>query len=135
MKIFSQSAGIYPVLTKITNNLGANVALTVASTYYDGPSVAQGLVGTWFAIGTVTLENAAITRFNCKLYDGTTVMASCSTAQSTGGGYVSATLSGIITTPAGNIRIAVADLLGGGTIVYDVTSFATDSSIRAIRIG
>jgi hypothetical protein len=32
-------------LTNITNSLGADVALNSTSTYFDGPSVAQGTVG------------------------------------------------------------------------------------------
>src|SRR2546426_953355 len=42
-----------PTLTPITNSLGADVALNNTANYFDGPSVAQGTSGTWFASGTV----------------------------------------------------------------------------------
>src|SRR5215469_1021265 len=45
------------LLTRFMGTLGADVALNNITTYFDGPSVAQGSVGTWYASGTVTLTD------------------------------------------------------------------------------
>ena len=63
--------------TPITNSLAADVLLNSIANYFDGPTVAQGTVGTWFASGTVTvLDTAGAAAFDAKLWDGTTVIAS-----------------------------------------------------------
>src|SRR5512146_502647 len=43
----------------VTNSLSGNVALNNISNFFDGPSVAQGTGGTWFASGTVTLTDTS----------------------------------------------------------------------------
>jgi hypothetical protein len=64
-------------LGQLTNSLGADVALNNTANYFDGPSVAQGSTGTWFGTGTMTLtDSGGAQNFYCKLWDGTTVMAS-----------------------------------------------------------
>ena len=63
--------------TYLANSLGADVILANDTLFYDGPSVAQGAVGTWFASGTVSLEDtSSAATFFCKLWDGTTTVAS-----------------------------------------------------------
>jgi len=96
-------------LTSITASLGADVALNNVANYFDGPSVAQGAVGTWMVNGTVTVtDTASAANHNAKLWDGTTVIASCAfTSLNTGRNI--AVLSGLITNPAGNLRISVQD--------------------------
>jgi hypothetical protein len=120
--------------TLLTASLGADVA-TNASTYTDGPSIAQGTSGTWFVSGTVTLlDTAAVRTFACRLWDGTTVIASCTT--STGGAnfFQAASLSGYIKSPAGNLRISVIQTSGTtGKILFSGTN-PRDSTISAFRI-
>jgi hypothetical protein len=66
----------YPVLSYLTNQLAADVAMTNANTYYDGPAVTLS-VGTWFLTGTVTVDgNVGPAEATGKLWDGTTVGAS-----------------------------------------------------------
>lgn len=125
-----------PSLRSLTSSLGSNVALNSAGTYIDGPSVAQGTAGTWFASGTVTLNNTAgASNISCKLWDGTTVMASSkitNTVSSTSDWPMP--LSGVITNPAGNIRISCADALTSGLIIFNVSGQSKDSTITAMRI-
>jgi hypothetical protein len=122
-------------LSKFTNSLGADKA-TNASTYTDGPSVAQGSTGTWFASGTITLVDTSVGRtFSVKLYDGTTVIASANHTTAASNSTVTVALSGYITSPAGNIRIAAIQSAGTtGKILFNQSGNSMDSTISAIRI-
>jgi len=124
-------------MTPITNSLGADVALNNTGTYFDGPSVAQGTSGTWFVSGTVTCwDTSAAARFNCKLWDGTTVIASAGCVSHAGSNEVSITLSGYIVGPVGNLRISVKDSTAtSGAILFNQSGNSKDSTITAIRIG
>lgn len=122
-------------LSKITASLGADVALN-ASTYTDGPSVAQGTSGTWFVSGTVTVvDTSAARNINFKLWDGTTVIASCTV--STAGANFSdcATLSGFIASPAGNLRISCISASGTtAKLQFNQSGNSKDCTITAVRI-
>jgi hypothetical protein len=121
----------------ITNSLAGDVTLNNIANYFAGPVVAQGSVGTWFVSGTVTvLDTAGAATFFAKLWDGTTVIASgaYSTAGASFNGSFS--LSGFITSPAGNLRIDVRDIgATTGLIKANQTGNAKDSTITAYRIG
>lgn len=122
-------------LTKITNSLGADVNLNNVTIYFDGPSVAQGTTGTWFASGTVTLSGTSADAIFCKLWDGTTVIAS-SEVSIPPGTIDSVTLSGILTNPAANIRISCRDVSSTtGKILFNTTGNSKDSTISVVRIG
>lgn len=122
-------------LTSITASLGADVALNNTANYFDGPSVAQGSSGTWLATGTVTFQDTAgAAGFDVKLWDGTTVISSASTNTS-GAVFGSISLSGVITSPAGNIRISVKDLSStSGIIKFNRSGNSKDSTVTAVRI-
>lgn len=123
-------------LTTASNALGANVALNNTANYFDGPSMAQGTSGTWFASGTVTLYDVGAGGFfNCKLWDGTTVIAA-GTVGISAGSLATVTLSGTITNPAGNIRISCKDAsTTTGSILYNNTGTSKDAVIYGVRIG
>lgn len=125
-------------LTTIKAALGADVTLTNAGTYYDGPSIAQGSAGTWYVsascMGKAT--GGGFEQFYFKLWDGATVIA-------TGYGQegnntlnpVHCTLSGYIASPAGNLRMSVAGTTyASGAIAYNFTGTGKDSTIFAIRV-
>ena len=123
---------------KITASLGADVALNNTANYFDGPSIAQGTVGTWFVSGTVTLTDTSggTVSMYIKLWDGTSVVAAARHDLLAINGVYSVSLSGYITTPAGNLRISVRDLGStSGAILYNATGTSKDSTISAIRIG
>lgn len=121
-------------LTSITNSIGADVALNNTANYFDGPSVAQGTTGTWFVSGTVSLLDTGNASFLCKLWDGTTVIASSETSQ-TAAFIGSVSLSGVITSPAANLRISVRDInTTAGKILFNQTGNSKDSTITAVRI-
>lgn len=133
----TSSNNIVTHFTPITNALTANVPLSGSSAYNNGPSIAQGSSGTWFVTGTVTITNTSVaSKFNAKLWDGTTVVASSGNVSFSPGNPTSISLSGFITSPAGNLRIDVADTAGStsGLILFNNTGSSQDSMISAIRI-
>lgn len=93
---------------QLTNSLGGNVTLTTAGTYFDGPTVAQGTTGTWYATGTVTALCTPSDVVSAKLWDGTTIIAT-SVMSAGPSGWITISLSGFITSPAANIKISVKD--------------------------
>ncbi len=122
-------------LTTATNSLGADVALNNTANYFDGPSVAQGTVGTWFASGQATVLDTAVANFQCKLWDGTTVIDSSSGTLSTGNGTIDIHLSGFLATPAANIRISCKDITTvNGLIKFNNSGNSKDSTLSAFRI-
>jgi hypothetical protein len=67
----------FPVaLSQVSNALTADVTMTNANQYYDGPSVSC-VAGTWLLVGSVTVYNSsgASVPFTAKLWDGTTTFA------------------------------------------------------------
>jgi hypothetical protein len=124
-----------PPSTPIANSLAGDVPLNNTANYFDGPSVAQGASGTWFASGTVTVTDSSIARIFAKLWDGTTVIASAEQRIDTAAGVYCLSLSGFIASPVGNIRISCRDVTNTtGKILFNDTSNSKDSTITAYRI-
>lgn len=123
-------------LVRAANSLGADVLLNNTANYFDGPSTAQGTSGTWLASGTVTLlDTAGPAAFFCKLWDGTTVIASAATLAPTATLPVSLSLSGFLTTPAANIRISCRDgTATTGKIVFNSSANSKDSTLTVVQI-
>lgn len=121
----------------LTASLGADVALNNTGSYFDGPSIAQGTVGTWLVTGQVTLnDTAAVNACNVKLWDGTTVIGSAIVNVTAASRRVVVSLSGYITSPAGDLRISVQDsATTTGVILYNGSGNSKDSTITAVRIG
>jgi len=117
----------------LTNALSGDLA--VSTTYVDGPTVAQGTSGTWWANATIVgFDTTAGVTFICKLWDNTTVMASgflYLPNASTGG---SLSLAGAISSPTGNIRISCKDSATTGSMKANQSGNGKDSIISAIRI-
>jgi hypothetical protein len=125
-----------PVLSSITNSLGSDTAISNAG-YTDGPSVAQGATGTWWASGAVTfLDTSGATQIKFKLWDGTTVIASASVATPAANFTASVTLSGYLASPAGNLRISATSTAAGATSTFsfNASGNSKDCTISAIRI-
>lgn len=120
----------------ITNSLSGDVALNNTGLYFDGPSIAQGTTGTWFASGTVSLQDAAGgADFYAKLWDGTTVISSAISSVTAITDKRTISLSGYLVSPAGNIRISVRDASStSGKILFNGSGLSKDSAISAIRI-
>ncbi|MFA7279608.1 MAG: hypothetical protein WC100_05895 [Sterolibacterium sp.] len=129
-------SGVPISMTPITASLGANVALNNTGLYFDGPSVAQGTSGTWFVSGTVTLVDAAgAANFRAKLWDGTSVISSSFVHTDAANNTRTLSLSGYISSPAGNIRISIQDETStSGVIAFNISGNSKDSTITAIRI-
>lgn len=123
-------------LIATTASLGADVNINNTTSYFDGPSVAQGSTGTWSVSGQVTLVSASLARtFSVRLWDGATIINSCAIATPNAPGfYVVASLAGYLGTPAGNIRISVQQTNADGLIKFNQSGNSKDSTITAIRI-
>lgn len=123
-------------LTRANNILGANVALNNTSNFFDGPSMAQGTSGTWYASGTVTVtDTAGAANIDCKLWDGTTVISSARSSINVINFFTASSLSGFITSPAGNIRISCKDNAStSGIIIFNQSGTSKDSSVWGIQI-
>lgn len=120
----------------ITNSLGADVSLNNTANYFDGPSIAQGTVGIWWVSGTITVtDNAGAAEIAAKLWDGTNLIAASGATVPSQFGIVSISLSGFITSPAGNIRISARDLTSTSGVITDNARNEKESTITAIRIG
>src|SRR5581483_8284910 len=125
-----------PVIgTRITNSLGSDVTLNNTANYFDGPSVAQGTVGTWSVAGKVTVQASTPDGVLVKLWDGTTVIDSAAITAAVGG-YFSVSLSGYISSPAGNLRISVKNFTSTTStkIAFNQSGNSKDSTISDVRI-
>jgi hypothetical protein len=121
--------------TTVTNSLGGNVSLTTS--YQDGPTCAQGTAGTWFASGTITVlgPNVGDDIF-CKLWDGSTVIASTKITIIQANYRETISLSGLLATPTANIKMSVKNNNSStGTIVFNETGNSKDSTLTVFRIG
>jgi hypothetical protein len=124
-------------LSYLTNSIASDVAISTSS-FTDGPSVAQGTSGAWYASGTITITATSGTTIPfCKLWDGTTAISSTSfNGNGVGvGGRISISLSGVISSPAGNIRISCQEQ-NGATVGFraNSTGAGKDSTVTAFRI-
>jgi hypothetical protein len=123
-------------LSNIVNQLTVDTNLNNTGSYFDGPSTAQGTSGTWFASGVVTvLDTAGGAAITCKLWDGTTVIASTGLNTAGANSVSTIALSGILATPAGNIRISCDDLTStSGKIKASNFVANKDSTLTVMRI-
>jgi hypothetical protein len=123
-------------LTTASNVLGADVTMVTINTFQDGPSMAQGTSGTWYASGSITLLDTTVTaKYSCKLWDGTTVIDSGTTVAGGTSFQAQMHFSGILATPAANIRISCKDeSSGAGKMVFNASGASKDSSVYGFRI-
>ncbi len=116
-------------ITLITNTLSGNPSFSTAA-FVDGPSVAQGSSGIWYASGQVSWTSANQIVAQAQLWDGTNQIGLVQALVPANEQIVTA-LSGAIANPAGNIRISMISLSGGIT----GTMFSGLGTVTAIRIG
>jgi hypothetical protein len=135
-----------PTITRLSGLLGADVAMTLANTPYDGPTVSL-TEGRWFVAGTVTVasDTGAAHSVTAKLWDGTSTYASSETRTE----IVAATkvccslgLSAIINVLAAAVPLAIKiTCLGTGTAAAIKAAAINNgagnnaSHLNAIRIG
>lgn len=124
-------------MTGVNGILGADILLNNSGLYFDGPQVAQGNVGTWFVHGTVTLLDpvTAPSTIHCRLWDGLNILSSTTVRLTAAAGGFTASLSGIIANPAGNLRISCNQPAATtGKILFNSSGTNKDSTINAVRI-
>ncbi len=123
------------VTTLVTKATTADIGILIGS-YVDGPSVAQGTSGVWYAFGSLTLlSTPGNANYNFKLYDGTSIYVSGVTATVNTGSFVQVSLQAVAVNPAGNLRLAAGGVGAVGTIKFNASGLSNDSYITAIRIG
>jgi len=121
-------------LSSINNSLVAPVNLTNTG-YTDGPSVAQGGTGTWFASGNVTVTGTSNDYITCRLWDGTTLIDSQGLNIVGSSLSLGMHLSGILASPAGNLRISCENTTAArGTMAPTNGIDAKASTLTAFRI-
>jgi hypothetical protein len=132
---FKEMRVVVAAFAQATNSLAGDVAINNAGNYFDGPTLTLG-TGVWLVFGTVTVADTAATPTALiRLSDGTT--KACSTAQKIGASNIaySASVSGIVTNPAGDVRISVKTGTATGSILFNSSGDSKDSTITAFRIG
>ncbi len=136
--LYSLGSGGWAVLqwsVRYTAALGANVNLNSTGSYFDGPSVAQGTVGTWRALTKGTVTSGGIANINAKLWDGTTVIDSGRETVAGANQAHMITMLGDITAPAGNIKASYNDATRtDGTIQYNYSGNSKDTTLVVWRI-
>lgn len=124
-----------PTLGSFTNSIGSIVSLNNTGLFFDGPAVAQGGTGTWYASGTVTVyDTSAGALIQAKLWDGTTLIASGGVTTTGASSLGVIALSGIITNPVGNLRISCQDLTSVNGKISKNDAGNNSSTISAFRI-
>lgn len=123
----------YGPFTTSTVYLPSTVNLSNTSTFFDGPSY-TATAGTWLAMGQVEVLDPNAATYTIKLWDGTTT-AAAGLANASASTTLLLTLSGILTNPAGNIRISVRDSASvSGTIRANGSGLSLDSYLTVIRL-
>lgn len=121
--------------TTFTAKLAADVFLDNIANFFDGPSVAQGAMIKALAMGTVTLAGGINDQILVKLWDGTTVIDSTRVELGNNFAFSSATLCGVISNPAGNIRLSCRDTSSvSGVIRANASGQGFDSTITVVRL-
>jgi hypothetical protein len=122
-------------LTNLTNSLASPAAFSTGA-FTDGPTVAQGASGTWHASGSIswtdtTANGAAV----CKLWDGTTIIDTGAGSQGGTNQVQTISLSGNISSPAGNIRISCESIVNTtASMSSTAASQAKTSTVSVFRI-
>jgi hypothetical protein len=116
---FRGQPGLLASLTSITASLGADVLLNNTANFFDGPSVAQGTTGTWFVVRYGDDHGHGRRELSRKLWDGTTVIASCRNRSA--GGFMSVSLSGYHHEPGRQYPHQRQDIAStNGKIIFNV---------------
>ncbi|MET4345507.1 hypothetical protein [Bradyrhizobium sp. RT9a] len=123
-------------LSGLNASLGADVSLSSIGGYFQGPSIAQGTAGIWFVTATAgVLDTSGAAGMNCRISDGITVVTSVRTGTAGANAMTSLSLSGVITSPSGNLRLECADTTNAaGVMKFNASGNSKDTSITAVRI-
>jgi len=125
------------ILNYIFSPITASTTITSTS-MTDIISVAQGSSGVWFASGNLTIFSSGTPDSFVQLWDGTTTIASGATNVAGSNFYTSLSISGILASPAGNIRLSGFVNTAGASkwvAIRNITGLAADSALTVVRIG
>lgn len=133
----SGAAPAFGAMFTLTTTLAADVNLTNTSNFFDAISVAQGTTGTWLVLGQATVTSNTISdQLWCKVWDGTTVIASGAASDNATQNGFTIPLVGVITNPVANIKISCRDANNtNGLIKANTTGAAKDTTLTVLQIG
>lgn len=118
------SSGTSATLVGVASALTSNVTIGTTGTFFDGPSVAL-TAGTWHLTGAVTVQiGGGSNTVTCKLWDGTSVLASSQTSTGYAGWTMAIPFSGQVTlTGSDTYKISCTGTTSSdGTILAAATS-------------
>ncbi len=111
-----------PTSSTASSAVGANVTMTNANQYYDGPSITVA-AGTWMIVSTVTVTTASTASavgVTCKLWNGSSTFAS---PEGTSGAVgvaavraVSLAPQAIVVSTGATYKVSCAQTIGGGSL-------------------
>lgn len=129
------TVGLRQAAQPIAASLGADVLLNNTANFFDGPSVAQGTVGTWWVSGHVTVyDSAGAAQILVKLWDGTSVISEAAINLTAAGLSHVVHLSGFITSPAGNLKLSVRDTTSTSGVLLFNPGNSKGCTLTAMRI-
>lgn len=134
---FYKQSGLPAVgASSIANSLVGNIALSATSSYFVCPTVSQGTAGKWLACGQITVTGALDDSIQAKLWDGTTVIDSAEVTIPANNYRIVISLSGIVSSPAGNINISAKNPVSvNATVLFNSTGNSKDSTLTVVRVG
>ncbi len=110
--------------------------MLVASSATTVITLAQGTAGTWLAIGKLTAtDNAAVKNWLAQLSDGTTIIDAANSTIPAINTFNSIALAGIISAPAGNIRLTATVATSGNTTILSTANapgISTNLSVLSV---
>lgn len=116
--------------------LSADVSMSSANTWYDGPSIACD-AGTWLLLASITLSTGGSGDFTVKLWDGTTALSSA--AHTVGGSWwADLGLVALVTVGSRTLyKVSARFTSGGATIKATGTNAPsnTSSTIIGVKVG
>ena len=127
-------------LPSLVSYLTTPVNFTSGTTWFDGPSVAQGTVGTFLVIARASCtDSAAASPFAARITDGTNVYDTSSYFYSlVAGSFIDKIMVAIVASPAGNLKLQaqIARSATTGQLTANVQGVTAprDTFIMAIRI-
>lgn len=115
-------------------SLSADVALSTANTFYNGPQVTLDEVGLWLLLGTAVVRQATtgVKQIEARLYgsDSTVIASGSATLISNNPAYVTIPLIGwkVITGPSRTVTLQAASSVGSTSVFLTVRNAITSNN-------
>lgn len=140
--------GAQRTLNSVTAQSSATTAISTSAWTDSAASANCGSTGVWYAVASAAMGASGGHAFNMayRLWDGTTIMNTLPAGYGQGNAALpttsapaTVTLAGVITNPAGNVRLSAQALTGSAAVSFIGTDASTlttaGQNITCIRIG